>query len=275
MLPNHLCLLFHCLKDENTEEPSVYPEFFVEINKVRELIIQLKELGYSFVLPHEIGNEEKTCSFTFDDGYQNNKLFLKLAEEFQIPFISFFNSYNISEQVPYIWDIHATNKTDWSVLKDDYKNLYSRLSSDDYASLANGPHRPFTMDEVKEFAKSEFCYLGFHSHFHQPLVKGMEEKILDDLKKDREIINQIGGKVLNHYALPSGVCTMKAKSILSKEFDYIYTINGSGYSKHDKVIDRISLISSNFSPLMNQIEMTCTLKYKVKKKIINFRNAYM
>ena len=86
----NICLVIHCIRQKSSPEPQIHRELFISRSDIENLIINLKEEGYCFKLPGNIGQSDgPVCSLTFDDGYFNNQDFLEVAEKYNIPFILF------------------------------------------------------------------------------------------------------------------------------------------------------------------------------------------
>ena len=108
-----LCLCFHCLCESYDDLSGDSRELFVSLDDMKSLIEKLLERGYKFTNLEDTG--DKTVSITFDDGYANNQLFRKLAEDYQIPFVVFVSAYYTHSGEGFPW-IARTGST--------YNNMY-------------------------------------------------------------------------------------------------------------------------------------------------------
>lgn len=269
--PN-LCLLVHCLQSDTSS--SVNRKLFIDPKDLEELVINLQKKGYQFAIPTaETLKEAPTCSFTFDDGYFNNRLFLKIAEKYNIPFILFVASYNISHEIPFIWDIwSATRKEKWRFSSIDYENFYDNLSESEKQLFYNDAYRPFTKPELEKFAAHPLVYLALHTHTHQPLVGKFAERVDSEVAENLSFLKHFPQVLQGDLSLPCGFSTRAIQKKLLKTFQRIYTINGGSFLPTDRVINRISLINPEFGgDLMSQIERSFRWRVRIKRKIVNFR----
>jgi len=264
MKNTNLCLIFHCLKDDNSLDNDIHSEMFVHRKEVEELIIQLKKEGYVFKLPQDAKKGEKVCTFTLDDGYANNKIFLDIAKKYEIPFILFLSSYNIISQRPYLWDTFTkTEGHMYHISKFDYIKYYNEVVTD--PSLGDN-YRPFIEKELHSFNDNSYAKIALHSHYHQPYVGNFLEKCEEDLNTNREYVSRFSNTLLEDFALPCGLYTKRTISILKKKCQRIYTTDGAGYKAGSRVISRISLVNPKVGgPLMDQIKSSFKLKNKLRR----------
>ena len=270
----HLCLVIHCLQRETSKSTLAHKELFIQLKDIEKMIRTLRQSGYKFVLPMEIKEHEgPTCSLTFDDGYFNNSYFLELAEKYSVPSILFLNSYNIINQIPFIWDIwEATRGGKWRMSFFNYRELYENLRPEEIDLLKNENHRPFTMDEIKTFASHPLAYLAPHTRTHQPIVGKYITNMDSELQQNISFLNSFSSSLVNDFSLPCGLYTPSTKKMLLERFQRIYTIDGGGFSPSDRVINRISLINPDVGAnLMAQIEKSFQWKSRLLRKIMNIR----
>ncbi len=227
-------------------------------------------MGYIFKLPHQISSKQSNfCSVTFDDGYANNRFFIDIADKFNIPFIVFLSSYNIIDQVPFLWDLHQKhklvppNETGLS-----YKELYAKIDSKSKDVLMNEAHRPLTLAELTLMAKNKWAHFGLHTHHHQPLTQKFLDLIPQEIEQNIDFLSQFEKSLLKDFSLP---CGMFSKAIIKKMlnfFDRIYTIEGGYFIPGSKIIHRISLVNPEVGgSLIEQIERSFKIKNKIKNKI--------
>ncbi len=261
----HICILLHSLR-KCKEAPHIYPELSIHVDEVDELIGQLKQQGYKFVLPSEIKTKsssiEKTCSVTFDDGYFNNSYFLPIARKHNIPFVLFVSSYNIENQVPFIWDImEVLGKKEWGFAMDHYQSIYEKLNKESYQKLMDQFYRPFTLDEILEFESDTHAYLGLHTHTHQPLIGKFVENIDAEIDKNLNFLSQFTKPLTRDFAFPNGLYNRTSLNKVKSRFDRIYTIHGGGNSADSQMVHRVSLLNPEFGgPMVDQIQKSFKLK---------------
>lgn len=272
---SNLCLLVHCLRSDTP--CSVNRELFIDPEDLEDLVINLQKQGYRFVLPTaEAPQGAPICSFTFDDGYFNNRLFLNLAEKYNIPFILFVVSYNISHEIPFIWDIwNATRKEKWRFSSVDYENFYDNLGKAEKNLLYNDAYRPFTECELEKFASHPLVHLGLHTHTHQPLVGRFAAGMDLEVTKNLSFLKRFPQVLEGDLSLPCGLYTHATQKMLLKRFQRIYTIDGGGVFPSDRIIHRISLVNPEIGgPLVAQIARSFRWKTRLRRKLANIRYSH-
>ena len=273
--PMHLCLLAHGLTVPSSGPPLAHPELFIPLADVDELLGQLADEHFQFVLPGDAAPEaRRTCSFTFDDGYANNALFLTLAAKYALPFVLFVSSINIAEQLPFLWDAASLARTRWRHWADDYRQAYRDL--DPHAArrlLGDENHRPFTPEELRAFSGDRWTHLALHTHSHQPLVGRFLARAAQELEENVRFLSQFPRVLLRDLALPCGLYTpLTARRLLNGLVDRIYTTVGGGATRAGPIVHRISLISPGIGgSLMSQIETSFSWKVKLRRQIAIFR----
>ena len=270
-----LCLTFHCVSSGTNPSETTNSSLFVQQQDLHELFTELKKKGYEFVRPFQTEvSEAPKCAVTFDDGYYNNHLFLEVAVRHSIPLTLFLATHNIEFRQPYLWDLMDSRKMPWKFWKDDYQQWYQQIQ--EWPKYLDGDlFRPFSLDELKEFANNPLVTISPHSHYHQPLVGRDIERLKRDLDLNCEFIKKhFSNAVLSDFALPCGLLSRQMRAYLRKRFDRIYTIDGGACDFRDQFIDRISLISVDVGgPLLRQIEKSFLLRRRVASKI--HRNKFL
>jgi peptidoglycan/xylan/chitin deacetylase (PgdA/CDA1 family) len=269
MIKKNICLIFHCLRDSKSLPNEIHPEMFVEKDEVENLILQLIADGFVFKLPRDALKGEKVCTFTLDDGYANNVLFLDLAKKYKIPFILFINSYNIINQSFFAWDVYVHKyKRMYPISRFDYLNFYKEFNSSECNVTIPKNYRPFSLDGLHRFLDNDYAHLGLHSHCHQPYVGDYLQVCLEDLETNREFVKKFNNHLTDEFALPCGLYTKKTISKLLKKCQYIYTTDGGGFSSQDLVVSRTSLINSNVGgELYGQIQSSFNPLKKIRRKL--------
>ena len=271
----HICLLAHCLYDNQSDPIVSHPELFIHISELDELFSQLSDKDFSFCLPSEIDfSSSNSCSMTFDDGYANNLLFLPLANKYELPFILFPCTFNIRNQLPFIWDIYGLKGVEWKFWKEDYLLAYQSLNTTDVnLLLSNNNYRPLTFKELLIISENRFSKLGLHTETHQPLVGSFLKNCKKEITINSHFLNQFSNILLNDLSLPCGLYTSETKRfLLENSIKRIYTIDGGFIDPGNKFIHRISLINPKIGGnLLSQIEKSFLLSSKIRRKIVNFR----
>lgn len=277
VLPQHLCLLMHCLRRSPAERILAHRELFIDLSEVERLIRALQGQGYRFVLPGDASaSQGQTCSLTFDDGYYNNSYILELAECYQIPLILFVSSYNIVHRMPFIWDIWDVRcRGKWRFSTADYEALYEGVTPQERLALGSDSHRPFTAEELKVFASCAHVYLASHTHTHQPLVGRYCDRMSKELDLSSQFLGTFQKFLPDEFSLPCGLYTSATKKQLSQRFRRIYTIDGGGFLPGAREISRISLVNTDIGgDLMTQIIRACHRMAQLRRKLINIRYSH-
>ena len=272
--PMHLCLLVHCLTVPSSRPPLAHSELFIPLANLDELLGQLSDEQFHFCLPGTAPSQaRKTCSFTFDDGYANNQLFLSLAEKYQLPFILFLSSINIAEQLPFIWDVASLTQGRERRWAEDYRSAYRCLDQSVAQRLLHDEnHRPFTLAELHAFSASRWTHLALHTHSHQPLVGRFFAQAALELEENSRFLSQFPRVLKRDLALPSGFYTPWSANKLLKMVDRLYTIDGGGTTQSSSIINRVSLINPQIGgDLMSQIKKSFFWRFKLRRQIANFR----
>ena len=85
-------------------------------------------------------------------------------------------------------------------------------------------------DEIIEIEKSEFGYIGHHSHTHEYLIDMNEEDFINDIETSTKIFREKLGYVPLIFSYPFGEYSLFMKNYISKNFKI-------GFGQHSGVID--------------------------------------
>ena len=274
--PVHLCLVAHCLSTPVSEKPQAHPELFLQGQDLSDLLDELANDGFRFVLPTEPDAAgQNTCSVTFDDGYANNAMFLPIAERFGVPFVLFVASLNIAQQLPFLWDAKSVaGEKGWRHWSDDYREAYRGLADDVVQRLlGDDNHRPFTMTEFETFAAHPLTHLALHTHSHQPPVGRFLSGVAREIEENQQFLRPFPRTLLRDLALPCGLYTpWTGRRILATGVDRIYTCDGGGAQHGGPIIHRISLVSPSVrGSLMTQVRRALAWQVRLRRQVANFR----
>jgi peptidoglycan/xylan/chitin deacetylase (PgdA/CDA1 family) len=258
-----LCLCFHCLCESYDDISSDSGELFVSLEDLRGLIEQFLARGYTFSDLED--QADNTVSITFDDGYANNQLFTKLAEEYKIPFVVFVSAYYTQTGEGFPW-----MKTEGQSYDEMYRfNYYSHHSARGQSAAITpdtSQERPMTYDELAAMNSSNLMEIGCHGYYHQPLSKEYEEYTEPERSQSMAVFGDHLGVKPRYYALANGMYTGRVVRELLQNFSKVLTIDGTAYRPKDKVVHRLSLTSPNASaPLMDQVDKSMRFLRQVKR----------
>ena len=265
-LPQHIVLTFHCVRKDGSPPPSVFPELHIPERELEELVLQLRERNYRFCWPSEaskfLGSDVRTCSITFDDGYANNLLFLRIAEKYSIPFMVFVASFNISDQKPFIWDYMAHAGEKWDFRSDSYSDLYGGMRPEIVERLMTETYRPMRSDELAKLAASPLVKIGLHSDIHQPFLSERVDFFEEETNRNIEFLNSLSIRTsIQDFAFPNGLFSAAALAWAKLRFERVFTIDPEPRIGKSNVIGRISVIHlPGTRSLMAQVERGYSLR---------------
>ncbi len=87
-----------------------------------------------------------------------------------------------------------------------------------------------TWEQIKEVEKSNFAFIGHHSHSHEYLIDVSNEEFILDINTANEIFLKELGYVPNLFSYPFGEYSKFMKNYISKNFKY-------AFGQHSGVID--------------------------------------
>ena len=87
-----------------------------------------------------------------------------------------------------------------------------------------------TWDQIKEVEIEKFAFIGHHSHTHNYLIDGTNDKFIEDIKKANKIFLKELGYIPNLFSYPFGEYSKFMRDYISQNFDY-------AFGQHSGVID--------------------------------------
>ena len=87
-----------------------------------------------------------------------------------------------------------------------------------------------TWDQIKEIEIEKFVFIGHHSHTHNYLIDGTNDKFIEDIKKANKIFLKELGYIPNLFSYPFGEYSKFMRDYISQNFDY-------AFGQHSGVID--------------------------------------
>ena len=93
-----------------------------------------------------------------------------------------------------------------------------------------GKNGYMSWDEIIEIEKSDFGYIGHHSHTHEYLIDMNEEDFINDIETSTKIFKEKLGYVPLIFSYPFGEYSLFIKNYISKNFKI-------GFGQHSGVID--------------------------------------
>lgn len=225
--PGLLCFLFHSLFRDESEMAlnHVNPLDRTTVVMFRELIAYYSACGYRFVTPDEVLDgldpNGRHALLTFDDGYYNNRLALPVMEEFEAPALFFISTNHVREQKCYWWDVlyrerlaegaeeHQAYLDGVAMKSKRTEEMESELTAR-YGPGALQPRgeidRPFTADELADFARHRLVHLGNHTANHAILTNYAGDAVRRQVEDCQSALHEISGKTPIAIAYPNGNC---------------------------------------------------------------------
>lgn len=223
--PGLLCFLFHSLFRDEAEMQlnHVNPLDRTTVGLFRELIAYYIACGYQFITPEDVLAgllpNERYAMLTFDDGYYNNHLALPVLEEFDVPALFFISTNHVKQQKCFWWDVlYRQRLAEGASEREAYHDgveMKSMRTEDMELSLttrygadALKPRgdidRPFTPDELAEFARHPLVHLGNHTANHAILTNYSSIEIREQVEQCQAALRDITGKAPVTIAYPNG-----------------------------------------------------------------------
>lgn len=220
-----IILLFHSLFTDRDEAASniIAPQQSITIIQFRRLIAYYLEAGYVFVTPEEIVSgldpDGKYILLTFDDGYYNNTRALPALNEFEVPATFFVSTRHVMHQKLFWWDVlhreaHRKGANPEEIQR--YKNTLKTKTTADieaiireqFGSNSLAPtcdtDRPFTQDELRDFARERWVSIGNHTADHAILTNYSPEEAMEQIRECQEVLQQETGRLPICISYPNG-----------------------------------------------------------------------
>ncbi len=172
-----------------------YPSTNIKMDVFYEQMVIIKNLNYEFYDP-------KLLIEDFEKPKIEKKILITIDDGFK----SFYNEawpYLKKNKIPFILFISTE-----PVGKNGYMNW----------------------DEIKEIDKSEFGYIGHHSHTHKYLIDMSEEEFINDIETATKIFKNNLGYSPSIFSYPFGEHSLYMKKYISKNFKI-------AFGQHSGVID--------------------------------------
>lgn len=220
-----MAFLFHSLfRDESEiEQNLVDPLQRTTVAQFRQFIEYYLENGYRFVSPADVlaglSPEGKYALVSFDDGYFSNTLALPILEEFRVPATFFISTNHVLENKCFWWDALYRERTKQGAthrrIKAEAVDVKLLTSEEIESQLLTRfgpdtlrPHsdidRPFTPDELRDFARHPQVQLGNHTANHAILTNYTPDEIRRQISGCQDALSQIAGVRPYAIAYPNG-----------------------------------------------------------------------
>jgi peptidoglycan/xylan/chitin deacetylase (PgdA/CDA1 family) len=220
-----MCFMFHSLfrNEREIARKVVDPLQRTTVPQLRQLIEYYLQHEYRFIAPTDLlkGLDPggKYAIITFDDGYYNNHLAVPILEEYRVPAVFFIATNYVKENRCFWWDVlyreRATQGATDAQIHDEGIAMKSMTTEQIEASLAErfgadafvprgDIDRPFSPDELREFARCPYVRLGNHTANHAILTNYDSRQLRQQLKGAQDAIGEMTGFNPIAIAYPNG-----------------------------------------------------------------------
>ena len=220
-----MAFLFHSLFRDQSEidQYVVDPLQRTTVAQFREFVEYYVNNGYRFISPADllagIDPAGKYAMITFDDGYFNNALAVPILEEFKVPAVFFISTNHILQNKCFWWDVlyrqrkaqGASHRQIYreaismkSMRTDQIENRLMELFGQDALKPRGDIDRPFTPDELREFARCPYVHLGNHTANHAILTNYSPEGVQEQLVGAQRSLQEMTGRNADSIAYPNG-----------------------------------------------------------------------
>lgn len=195
----------------------------ITVDYFRSFVEYYLHQNYLFVSPEDVlsglDNDRNYIMVTFDDGYYSNWNALPILEEYTVPAVFFISANHVKQCKCFWWDVIYRERIRSGNSKRDISNELKSLKRktdeeiekyiiDLFGEEAFEPKsdvdRPFTESELKQFANSQFVFLGNHTLDHAILTNYSSSDMKSQIEDSQSIIHEMTGTRPAIIAYPSG-----------------------------------------------------------------------
>lgn len=235
-------LAYHGIVNQRT--PNKYNTKFVSRNAFLKQIVEMKTrfnfISIDQYVQNEVDPDRLNIVLTFDDGYLNNYIEVcPILDDFKIP-ASFFVTTAFLEGFDILWtDLYDLSlgflpkqiEIDGIVFRKRNKGMFEREGGMEFKNYAFKKGSAFikklypvlnkyaqfrsdrrqddfwklmTAEQVAEVNRNPLFTIGSHGNRHIAYPFVPEEEARSDMKKSKEVLEEIGGKKIMNLALPYG-----------------------------------------------------------------------
>ena len=220
-----IAFLFHSLFRGEAEIAAgvVDPLERTTVPRFRQLVEYYVDNGYRFISPIDLlaglDAGSKYAMLTFDDGYYSNSLAVPVLEEFKVPAVFFISTNHVLQNKCFWWDVLYRERKQQGVpprriyreavgMKSmPTEQIEARLQAmfgEDAFKPRGDIDRPFTPDELREFAGCPFVHLGNHTANHAILTNYPPEGVREQVNGAQQSLEKMTGRMAETIAYPNG-----------------------------------------------------------------------
>jgi peptidoglycan/xylan/chitin deacetylase (PgdA/CDA1 family) len=223
-----LSVFFHHLFLDQAEAQcdAVDPQQGTTVGHLRHLIEHFLKAGYRFASPPELLNGldpgQRHVLLTFDDGYCNNHRALPLLREYGVRALFFVSASHVKCGKAFWWDVlYRARRAQGRLTADIWResaqlNVLQTEQIESRLMAQAGPcdfkpvgdvDRPFTPEELREFAQDEHVFIGNHTSHHAVLGAYPAEAVRSEIAEAQVLLEEMTGRRPLAIAYPNGVHT--------------------------------------------------------------------
>ena len=220
-----IVLLFHSLfeNQEEIDQNLIDPQQRITAKDFENIVLHFKNQGFNFTNPIDVENgldpKKKHILLTFDDGYYNNRLALNIINKHKVATTFYISIRHLIQQKLFWWDViyreeKKIGQSDNDIsskcneLKHHTNDVIEEMLISKYGDSSLSPlsdiDRPFTIAELKEFAKNEFVYIGNHTMDHAILTSYGIDSAKKQIIECQQELAKIIGYTPNSISYPNG-----------------------------------------------------------------------
>lgn len=245
--PELTILIFHKIfrEKEEAQAEETLPTERITLAEFDEILTYWQNTGYHFISPELLTEgailpHKKNILLTFDDGYFNNSWTLPILEKYNAPALFFITTDYIKLRCPYWWDVlyresHKRGKTHEQVREqiESYKvqtreaiEAELKESFGEETFLWRDLDRPFTPEELRDFAAHPLVHLGNHTASHYALSHWPLSVVQEQLTEAQAFLREEIGVEAPYFAYPNGAYTPEVEELIAKSglFRFAITI---------------------------------------------------
>jgi len=266
-------IMLHRVREQKSiiESNAVYE---ITPQRLEEIITKYKSRGYKFISANTLAEimldkskiKGKFVCLTFDDGYHDNfELAYPILKKHNCPFIVFVNINNINgntihwryaleELLESNYNITLSDGTTYACKSISEKNKVFEQIDKKYCNLdietIKNLFSPYsinwddlskklilTKEMIREMAKDDLCTIGSHAINHCHIAWLNEEKQIEELKTSKEILEEITGKEIVHFAYPFGNHSVTTIKIASQFYKSAFIARGGKVRKGENIFE--------------------------------------
>ena len=224
-------VLFHSLYESPAQlgKGELGPNQNVTVADFRGFVEEMLENGYTIVSPGQLDAGLKPggryLTITFDDGYVNNTLALDVLNQFRVPATFFVSTDHVQQNKAFWWDAFSRELSRSGVSQSGQKAEIERVKTwtpekidaflcERFGPSVLSPHgdidRPFTPEELQQFALNPWVHLGNHTRDHAILTNCTPDEMANQIETCQAALEDMVGYRPIVIAYPNGNCSPSA-----------------------------------------------------------------